>query len=165
MSEQIQTASLDSLMPPEMAGKAETVGVSKANLSTVVTLALAVLAGAFIGLGAVFATTVATGAGGVMPFGVTRLLVGLVFCLGLVLVIVGGAELFTGNNLIVMAWASHKISTGRLLRNWGLVYLGNLVGAVGTALLVLWSGVWSLGGGAVAENALRIAAAKTPKRS
>jgi formate/nitrite transporter FocA (FNT family) len=86
---------------------------------------LAVLAGAFIGLGAMFATSTAAGSAGVLPYGVVRALTGFVFCLGLVLVVVGGAELFTGNNLIVMAWASGKVSTASLLRNWTIVYIGN----------------------------------------
>ena len=92
---------------------------------------LAVLAGAFIALGAVFATTVMAG-GSELPFGVTRLLGGLAFSLGLILVVVAGAELFTGNNLVVMAWASRRVSTRRLLGNWALVYAGNFVGALGT---------------------------------
>ncbi len=101
-------------------------------MATLPTFALAVLAGAFIALGAMFATTVVAGAADVVPFGVARLLAGLVFCLGLILVVVAGAELFTGNNLIAMAWAERKVSAARLLRNWTIVYVGNLVGALGT---------------------------------
>jgi formate/nitrite transporter FocA (FNT family) len=97
-------SSLDALLPAEMAAKAEEIGAAKAGMSAVSTLALAVLAGAFIALGAAFATTVASGASGVLPGGVTRLLSGFVFSLGLILVVVGGAELFTGNTLIIMAW-------------------------------------------------------------
>ena len=93
---------------------------------------LAVLAGAFIALGALFATTVVAGAGDRLPFGIVRLLAGLVFSLGLILVIVGGAELFTGNTLIVMAWASGQVSTWRLIQNWIIVYLGNFAGALAT---------------------------------
>ncbi len=102
-------------------------------------LTLAILAGAFIALGAIFATTVAAGLSGVVPYGIARLLIGLVFSLGLILVVVGGAELFTGNNLIVMAWAGGKVSTMALLRNWGIVYLGNLIGSLGTALMMFMS--------------------------
>jgi len=87
-------------------------------------------------------------------------LTGLVFCLGLILVVVGGAELFTGNNLIVMAWASGKVTGRALLRNWGIVYAGNFVGSFGTALLVLWSRQYTFGGGTVGETALKIAAGK-----
>jgi formate/nitrite transporter len=151
---------IDALLPAEMAKRAEYIGVGKAEAPFLTTFTLAVLAGAFIALGAVFATTVAAGTSGTWPFGVTKLLIGLVFCLGLILVIVGGAELFTGNNLIVMAWASGKVTTAQLLTNWGIVYLGNFVGSVGTALLVLVSKQYTFGGGAVGEAALGIASGK-----
>ena len=150
----------DALLPPAMAAKAEQVGVNKANLQTLNTFMLAVLAGAFIALGAVFATTVTAGAAGMLPYGVTRLLSGLVFCLGLILVVVAGAELFTGNNLIIMAWASGKVSTGQLLRNWIVVYAGNLIGAIGTALFIFLSGQYAFGAGAVGLNVLSTADAK-----
>jgi formate transporter FocA len=143
-----------------MAKKAEAAGIVKANLDFPTTFMLAVLAGSFIALGAVFSTTVTAAAGGHLSFGTTRLLGGLVFCLGLVLVVVAGAELFTGNSLIVMAWASRKVSTGRLLRNWGIVYAGNLAGALLTAVLIALSGQYRFGNGAVGANALNIAAAK-----
>lgn len=152
--------SLDALIPAEMAAKAEAIGVSKANLGKWRMFLLAVLAGAFIGLGAIFATTVAAGSGGIMPYGLTRLLVGIVFSLGLILVIVGGAELFTGNNLIVMAWANRKISTARMLRNWIVVYLGNFVGSILTAGLLFFSGQYQNGGGSVGASALATANAK-----
>ena len=121
---------LDALLPPEMAIKAEQTGIKKAGMGVVETFVLAILAGAFVALGAMFATTVTAGAAG-LPYGITRLLAGLAFSLGLILVVVAGAELFTGNNLIVMAWAGRKISTLRLLRNWVLVWVGNLVGLPG----------------------------------
>lgn len=151
---------IDALLPQEMARRAEYIGVSKAEAAATKVFALAVLAGAFIALGAVFATTVAAGTGGMMAYGVARLLVGLVFCLGLILVIVGGAELFTGNNLIVMAWASRKVSTAGLLRNWGIVYLGNFAGSIGTALMVYLSRQYTFGGGLVGQTALAIANGK-----
>lgn len=150
---------LDALLPPEMARRAEELGVKKAQLFGLPLFALAVLAGAFIAFGAVFSTTVATGAGA-LPYGLARLLVGLSFCLGLVLVLVGGAELFTGNNLIVMAWASRRVTTRELLRNWLVVYLGNLVGALGVAVLVVLAGHHAMAGGEVGRTALRLAAAK-----
>jgi formate transporter len=152
--------SLDALLPPQIAAKAVEVGVAKARLDAFGTVALGILAGAFIGLGAAFATTAAAGAGDALPFGVTRVLVGLVFSLGLVLVVVAGAELFTGNNLIVMAWAERRISTRLLLRNWSLVYAGNLVGALGTVALVFAAGQHEFGGGAVGASALGIAETK-----
>ena len=151
---------IDALLPPEMAEKAEHIGAAKARLDTLSLLTLAVLAGAFIALGALFSTTTVAGTAGVWPFGVVRLLAGLAFSLGLVLVVVGGAELFTGNNLMVMAWAGRMISLGALFRAWVLVYVGNLIGAVGTAVLVFVSGQYGFGGGVVGKTALSIAAAK-----
>lgn len=150
----------DALLPPAMAVKAEQVGLNKANIEAINTFLLAVLAGAFIALGAVFATTVTAGTAGVLPFGITKLLGGLVFCLGLILVVVAGAELFTGNNLIIMAWASGKVTTPQLLRNWVIVYAGNFVGSVATALLMFFSGQYAFGAGAVGLNVLNVAAAK-----
>ena len=150
---------VDALLPPEMARKAEQVGVKKAYMAVERMFALAVLAGAFIALGAVFATTVAAGSEA-WPWGVVRLLVGVSFSLGLILVVVGGAELFTGNNLIVMAWASRKISTARLLRNWVVVYAGNFVGALGTAILAVLARQYTFGGGNVGRVALAIATVK-----
>jgi formate/nitrite transporter len=153
-------ASLDALPPLEMARKAEHVGVVKAGMSTANTLALSVLAGAFIALGAIFATTVTAG-GAELPFGVLRLLGGLAFSLGLILVIVAGAELFTGNNLIVMAWASRRVPTGQVARNWALVYIGNFAGALATAGILFVGKQYEFGGGAVGVQALSIAASKT----
>ena len=150
----------DALPPREIARKAEEVGQTKAGMSAANTFALAVLAGAFIALGAIFATTVTAG-GSSLPYGVSRLLGGLAFSLGLILVVVAGAELFTGNNLIGMAWASRKVPTRRLLRNWALVYAGNFVGALATAGLLFVGKQYTFGKGAIGEQALSIATAKT----
>jgi formate/nitrite transporter len=155
------TFSFDALLPVEMAEKAELSGVKKAHLDLASSFTLSVLAGAFIALGAVFATTVVAGATGTLPFGVVRLLAGTVFSLGLILVLVGGAELFTGNNLIVMAWASRRVTTGLLLRNWLVVYVGNFVGAIGTAVLVYLGGHHTFGNGTVGLAALATANAKS----
>ena len=149
MSEPVFTVSgLDALPPPEVARKAEDVGIAKAAMHPLEVFVLAVLAGAFIALGAAFATTVMAG-GSELPLGVVRLLGGLAFTLGLILVVVAGAELFTGNNLVVMAWASRRVSTSRLLGNWALVYAGNFVGALGTVALVYLGRQYELGGGEV----------------
>ncbi len=148
-------------MPPAVAAKATDVGAAKASMSFTRTFVLAVLAGAFIALGAMFATTVIAGADGVLPFGVGRLLAGLVFCLGLILVVVAGAELFTGNNLIVMASAEGRVTVVKLLRNWAIVYAGNLVGALGTVALVYAGAQYEFGDGSVGAAALSIAEAKT----
>jgi formate/nitrite transporter FocA (FNT family) len=115
-----------------MARRGEEIGVRKANLDAPSTLMLAILAGAFIALGGVFATTAVAGTAQA-PWGAVRVLAGAAFSLGLILVIVGGAELFTGNNLLVMARASGRVSTGALARNWGVVLVGNFIGASATA--------------------------------
>ena len=151
---------LDALPPAQVAKKAETVGLTKAGMATFDVFVLSVLAGAFIALGAIFATTVAAG-GAELPYGVVRLLAGLTFTLGLILVVVAGAELFTGNNLIVMAWASRRVATVALLGNWVVVWIGNFVGAFATALIVYVSEQYTFGGGAVGQTALGIAATKT----
>ncbi|MBI3327301.1 MAG: formate/nitrite transporter family protein, partial [Nitrospinae bacterium] len=149
---------MDAYAPAEMARHVESLGVVKANLDTATTFALAVLAGAFIALGANFATVVFTNNG--LGYGVSRLLGGLAFSLGLILVIVGGAELFTGNNLLLMAWASGKVTTTRLLRNWAIAYVGNFVGALSTAVGVYLSRQWTFGEYHIGATALTIANAK-----
>ena len=153
-------ASLDALLPDAIAVAAENLGVKKAGYDTATLFALAILAGAFIALGGLFATVVMSGAEGMMPYGVTRLLGGLVFSLGLILVLVGGAQLFTGDTLMVMAWASGRLKTRTMLKVWTIVWLGNFVGAAGTALLVFLSGQYTFGHGAVGASALYFATAK-----
>src|SRR5262245_55780443 len=120
-----QVVTFDAIMPPSMAERAEKSGVNRAATDPLIVFVLSILAGAFVAFGAIFATTVAAGTG--LPYGVSRLLTGLVFSAGLVMVIIAGAELFTGNNLIVMAWASRKIKTRALLLNWVLSFTGNFV--------------------------------------
>ena len=149
---------VDAYAPVEIARLVEQVGVVKANMPALKTATLGVLAGAFIAFGGMFFTLAVTDSG--LGFGPTRLLGGLAFSLGLVLVVVAGAELFTGNNLIVMAWAERKITTAALLRNWALVYISNLAGALGSAVLVALSGTLDLGDGLVAQTAAGIAEAK-----
>jgi len=149
---------IDSLLPPEMARSAEDIGVAKARMGISKTTMLAILAGAFIAFGAIFSTLVSSGS--TMSFGITKLVSGLTFSLGLILVVVGGAELFTGNNLLTMAWASRKVSTGQLLRNWLIVYLGNMLGAFSLVLMIWISGHYLLGEGLVGANMLHIAAEK-----
>ncbi len=162
----------DALLPAQMAVRGVEIGARKAAMGVEATFVLAVLAGAFIALGAVFALTVGSGAFNVtgpdgapvasitLPFGVNRLLVGVAFSLGLILVVVAGAELFTGNVLIVMGWADRRVTSARMLRNWGIVYAGNLVGALGTVALVVLGGWYKIGGGSVGASALTTAATK-----
>ncbi len=163
---------IDALLPQEMANRAESLGVRKAEMPFLKMLMLSVLAGAFISLGAIFATTVSAGGISVMasdgtvvsnaalPYGVTRLLAGFAFSLGLILVVVGGAELFTGNNLIVMAWASGKVTGKALLRNWLIVYLGNFIGSIGTVVLMFLTKQYTFGANSVGITALKIGVAK-----
>ncbi len=148
---------VDALLPAEMARKAEQIGAQKIREGALKLLTLAVLGGAFIALGAMFATTVLAGAAGTLPYGVARLLTGTAFCLGLILVIASGAELFTGNALMVMAWVARRVRLSEMLRVWAIVYAGNFVGAFGTAALVYLSGQPANGAGSVAAVALRIA--------
>jgi formate/nitrite transporter len=148
----------DAYAPAEVALRIETVGVAKARLATLPLLMLGMLAGAFIGLGALFFVLVKSDPS--LGFAAGAVLGGLVFSLGLVLVVVAGAELFTGNNLLAMAWADGKISSAELLRNWVLVCLANFVGAAGLALLVFASGHTDLNGGAIGQQVVKIALAK-----
>ena len=150
---------VEALLPPETALACERVGAAKVERDALGLVVLGVLAGAFIGFGAVFMTVVTTGVGE-LPWGVARLVGGLAFSLGLILVIVGGAQLFTGDALMVVAYAARRITLAAMLRSWFLVYLGNIGGALGTAALVLLAGHYGFGDGAVGKTALGIAAAK-----
>ena len=151
---------LNILLPPEIASAAETVGVKKAKMPFMKMAPLAILAGAFIAFGAIFATGTITGTATLFGFGVTKLLGGVTFSLGLILVVVGGAELFTGNNLITMAWASKKVTTRELLKNWLIVFVFNFVGALGTVALMFLAKQYTFSGGAIGATALGIAVGK-----
>jgi formate transporter len=144
--------------PNEIAERVESVGVTKANLATVPMIALGMLAGAFIGLGALYFVVVVSDP--TLGFATSRVLGGLVFSLGLVLVIVAGAELFTGNNLLALGWVDGRISTRALLRNWIIVCAANFAGGLGLAMLVCWSGHPDMNGGLVAREYVVIAASK-----
>ncbi len=148
----------DAFSPKEIAARIETIGVAKARLPLLSMLMLSVLAGAFIGLGALYFVLVKSDHS--LGFAASQVLGGVAFSLGLLLVVVAGAELFTGNNLLVIAWADRKISTALLLRNWAIVCAGNFIGAAGLALLVLLSRHPEMNGGAIAEQYMTIAAAK-----
>ena len=149
----------DAYSPLEIAARVRDVGVVKARRDLVGTVVLAVLAGAFIGLGALAASVVSTGSE--LGFGPTRLLAGGVFSLGLILVVVAGAELFTGNNLMAMAWASGQLRFREVVRNWAIVYAGNAVGALGTVALAWLGGVHTLAKGAVGATLVAVAVHKT----
>jgi formate transporter len=152
------TISFDAYPPAQMAERVEGVGVTKVQLNLWNSLMLAILAGAFIALGAEFSTLTITG---INPgFGLQKLAGGVTFCLGLILVVVAGAELFTGNNLIVMAWASGDIGLGKLLGSWALVYVGNLIGSLATVGLMFLTEQWKFANFGVGATALTIANAK-----
>ena len=167
-----QLVTFDAILPAAMAARAAEAGVTKASTDPLIVLVLAILAGAFIAFGAVFATTVSAGSIAIaasdgtpafstgLPYGVVRLLTGLVFSLGIMLVVVGGAELFTGNNLIVLAWASGRVNTRDLVLNWSVAFVGNFIGAFMTAGLMFHSTQYTFGEGAVGLAALTTANAK-----
>jgi formate/nitrite transporter len=151
-------ATTDCRPPAEMALKMEAAGVTKANGNIWSISLLGILAGFFIGLGAMFATLVTTDIQ--IGFGLTKLVGGIVFSLGLILVVVAGAELFTGNALMVGSRASGKIRLTQLFKNWGIVYFTNLIGSLLLVLVVFYSQFWALDGFKVGVNALSIANAK-----
>ena len=149
---------LQAYSPAEIKEAVEKVGVKKANLPFLVSFMLAIVAGGGVGFGAVYYTIVASDPE--LSFATTRVLGGLVFSLGLVLVMVGGAELFTGNNLIVMAWASGRVSTGTMLRNWTIVWFGNLLGSLGLIVLIYFSHHLDMNDGRIGLSILNTAAGK-----
>lgn len=150
--------SQDAYAPAEIAARVESLGVAKARMPFLKTALLGMLAGAFIGLGALFSTLVLADAS--LSFAVQRVVAGICFALGLFMVVLAGAELFTGNNLLAMAWAAQRITTAEVLRNWTIVCLSNFVGAAGLAVVVHLSGHWHMNGEAVGKTYLAIAASK-----
>ena len=150
---------MDAYSPQQIAERVDNIGVTKARLPLLSMAMLGMLAGAFIGLGALYFTLVISDAG--LSFAVARVLGAVCFSLGLLLVVVAGAELFTGNNLLAMAWADGKVSTAEVLRNWAVVCAANFVGAAGLALLVFLSGHAGMNGGAIAQSYLKIAITKS----
>lgn len=152
---------IDPLTPGDIAVLAEDIGVKKALQDMPTLFGLAVLGGAFVALGGLFASVTIAGAEEYLPYGVTRLLMGTTFSLGLILVVIAGAQLFTSDTLMVMAWASGRLTTRRMLGVWTTVWFGNFVGALGTALLVFLAGHYNFGHGAVGSTALYLAAAKS----
>src|SRR5215510_6497049 len=155
---QVPIFNLQAYSPAEIEEAVEKVGVKKANLPFLASFMLAIVAGGGVGFGALYYTIVASDP--TLGFATIRVVGGLVFTLGLVLVLVGGAELFTGNNLIVMAWASGKVSTRTMLRNWTIVYLGNFVGAVGLIVLIFFSHHLDMNDGRIGLSVLNTAVGK-----
>ena len=153
-----RSSSNDPRPPREIAHSIEQLGIRKSETDTLTLVLLAVLAGAYISLGGLLYAVIVTDAG--FGFGPTRLLGGIGFSLGLILIVVGGAELFTGNNLMAIAWASRKVSGWALCRHWAIVYCGNIIGCLATVTLVWLAGISGLGNDRVAASLLAIATAK-----
>ncbi|MFZ2310332.1 MAG: formate/nitrite transporter family protein [Patescibacteria group bacterium] len=153
MSEQIY------FTPNEMAEIAAESAVKKAKMPVRRTLSLALLAGMYIGFGGLLVVLVGAGTAA-LPYGLVKLLMGLVFSIGLVLVVIGGAELFTGSTIVALAALDKKISWSKVLKNWSLVYLGNFIGALLLAALIILSKQYNFGGGLVSESIFKIAAGK-----
>jgi formate/nitrite transporter len=148
----------DAYTPSQIAERVLKMGVTKANADAPTLLILGIMAGAFIALGGLlFAVTIT---GSTLGFGITRFIGGITFCLGLILVVIGGAELFTGNNLLAMAWAGKMISTKAMLRNWCIVYLGNVIGALGLVACAAWAQTADMSDGSVGATLIGIAKSK-----
>jgi len=158
-----QLVTFDAILPPAMALRAEETGVKRVATDPLTRFILSILAATTVMAGGIEVTAPdgAWAGSARLPYGIVRLLGGLAFSLGLILVVIGGAELFTGNNLIVMAWASHKVRTRDLLQNWVVAFAGNFVGAFTTAVLVFYSTQYTFGGGSIGLTALTTAHAKT----
>lgn len=148
----------DQLAPAYIEAKAEALGVSKTKMSFKQSFMLSIMAGAFISMGAMFFLLIVSDSA--LPFAAQRLIGGCLFSLGLLLVVVCGAELFTGNTMIVMSAASKKISWSAVLKNWVVVFLGNLVGSLIMVGLVFLSNYQGMNGGAVGTTIVSVAAGK-----
>ncbi len=148
----------DAYVPAEMAKRAEASAIRKANRDFISAFFLAVQAGSFIALGAAFFTSVIQDSS--LGVGLTKLIGGMVFSLGLILVIIAGADLFTGDTLMVMACLSRKIKVHQMLRSWIFVFVGNLAGALAVVSMVYFSGHWFNGSTAIGVKALAIASHK-----
>lgn len=145
--------------PKDVASKICETGVGKCKLPILKMFILAILAGVYIAFGAQLFLLV--GSDSTLGFGFTRFLSASVFTVGLMMVVVGGAELFTGNNLVLIAALDKKVTWGELLKNWVVVYIGNFVGSIILAAFLFWGGTWSLNGNLVGANALKVALSKT----
>ena len=148
----------DDYAQADIAKKVEAAGVKKANLSFWCLVLSSILAGGFIAIGGIFFTLATYDS--TLPNGLTRVIGGLVFCVGLILVIVAGAELFTGNNLIVMGFISRVVTFKQLIRNWGIVYIGNFIGSLAVVYLFYYTNIWKMGDFAYGAKAAAIAASK-----
>lgn len=154
----VKTLKPDELSPAETLAKAEGISVTKSKMDVAKCFVSAMLAGAFIGFGATYFMVFLGDS--TMPFAAQRMVGGICFCLGLVLVLCCGAELFTGNSLMVTGLASKKISMGGMLKNWVVVWLGNLAGSLLAVALIFWANVGGMNGGAVGDVMVSVAVSK-----
>ncbi|SDJ83650.1 formate transporter FocA [Aliiruegeria lutimaris] len=152
----MQHQPFDPILPPEMAKKAEDLGVAKATKRPRNAFALAISAGFFIGIAFIFYTVVTTGNPN-MGWGASKMLGGLAFSLGLMLVVVNGGELFTSSVLTVVAKASGKITWGQLGKNWVLVYVGNFIGCLALVAIMQVAQHYEFAGGQLGLNYMKIA--------
>ena len=143
-----------------MNAQAEVYAIKKASHSPKNLFTLSILGGAYVAMGGIFATVIATGATGIVPFGIMRLIMGIVFSLGLILCVIGGAELFTGSTLVSVAWLNRKIKIWGLIKNWAMVYVGNFVGAMFIAFLLFLAKEYAVSGGAFGQAVFSIALPK-----
>lgn len=151
---------MESLAPNQIIAHVELAAAKKASNAIKKLFFLAILGGIYVSLGGVFATTVAAGATGILPYGIIKLFMGLVFSLGLILIVIGGAELFTSSTLVCMAYFNKEIRFLALLKSWSVVYLGNLVGSLLTAILIFLSRQYTFGNGSIGIAAFSIANSK-----
>ncbi len=158
VAEKLERLVPDAYQPAQIISRLEDVCTAKADQNTFNMVLLGLLAGFFIGLGALFSMIVTTNSG--LGFGLIRLVGGLTFSLGLILVVIAGAQLFTGNCLMVAPWLSNRVSGSALLRNWAIVYLANFAGAAILLAVTYHGRFWELDGFAVGANALMTASSK-----
>jgi formate/nitrite transporter len=146
--------------PLQVAEAVANAGKTKANLPFLQMLILGIFAGAYIAFGAELATMILTGTSAKLGLGIAKFMGGAVFSVGLMLVVIGGAELFTGNNLMTIGLSQGKLGATGLLYNWVIVWIANLLGSLLLVYIMYKSNLWHTGGNAVGTTALNIAAGK-----
>ena len=158
---QFPTRTLEDNPPKTIAETvASTVGVGKTTSPWMTVFILGILAGAYIGFGGLLSTSVTFDMGPALGLGFKKFLAGSVFSVGLILVVIAGAELFTGNNLMISSVMTKDIGFGAMVKRWGLVYLANFIGSIVLALIFYLSGLWKTGSGAMGAAAVGVAYGK-----
>lgn len=154
----VNVSSTEALTPAQITAKAEDLGITKTEMSFGRSFMLSIMAGAFISMGAMFFCLVVGDPN--LPFAIQRVLGGFLFCLGLILVVVAGAELFTGNTMIIMTAASKRIRWSAVWKNWVVVFIGNFIGALVIVGLVFLSEMPNMNGGQIGQTMVSVAAGK-----